>query len=170
MIPDTVLTSIATVCQQVAHLLRRRRKRLCEFFQLHVQPLFQHLVTVHEDYTQGLFDLLVTIESCPGDDLVTEESVVQQKRQLEQLSFLIRKLSNAIIASPLARIPDRRQSDRAGELVFEFAWSVRDYFRKSLGDPQPLDHGMTYTRDCLSSAIAFTTAQCPARKLFVKEC
>jgi hypothetical protein len=138
--------TITTICNQLIGLIKARRLGQRQLFSDHIEPIFQQLTDIHEDYKSGVREIAALIEDYTVQPVAIRDAIIEKKHQLAHIRQLVFDLNEACLLSPYSqsapRTPDKPRNVK--EAAFEFARTVHDYFEFTTGDLRPPKPGMTW--------------------------
>ena len=128
--------TIAKICDRLIRLIETRRLHDRQFFDSQVQPLFEHLLNIHEDYVACIAEIVAVIDDFSVDPTSVRETIVEKRQGLRHIRQLVYDLNLVLMSFSYAKVPGTPDDPTsAKEAAFEFALAVFDYFRSSAGDP-----------------------------------
>jgi hypothetical protein len=141
-----VFDTITTICNQLIGLIKARRLGQRQLFADHIEPIFQQLTDIHEDYNSAVGEIVALIEDYTVQPETIHDTIIAKKHQLEHIRQLVFDLNEACLLSPYSKSAPRSPGNprNVREAAFEFARAVQAYFEFTTGRLRPPMPGMTW--------------------------
>ena len=138
--------AITKICNHLIELIKARRLGQRQLFSDHIEPIFQQLTEIHEDYKSGVAEIVALIEDYTVQPTTIRDTIIDKKQQLEHIRQLVFDLNKACLLSPYSQSVPRSPGNprNVKEAAFEFAQTIHLYFRFSTGDMPPPFPEMTW--------------------------
>ncbi len=117
----TAISGIKTITELLIKLFESRTVNRRDFFESQIEPIFQYLLKIHEDYIGAVAEVIGFLNEFTYSSESIRESLIDRKRKLEHIRSLVRNLADSI------------HSTSSEKLGYNFAWSVVYYFSFSIG-------------------------------------
>lgn len=94
-------------------------------FSDYIEPMFNNMIAIHQDYQTNLFEILQMIEASEGDTSEIRKSIIKKKFQLDHIRQLIASLRIAR-GSPFYYTCEKPKNRKEATTIF--LSSIYDYF------------------------------------------
>ena len=153
-----IVSAITEICDRLIGLIKDRDAAKRKLFESEIQPLFDRLLAVHQDYVGSIAEIADLLENNRGSKAKIRAAITSKQREFAPVRQVIIDLGSEL---------GNRTKDR-DNLVASFARAVYAYFFLSLGpafDARPVIVSryrglLTYLAEWENERI--TRAQCAA--------
>ena len=140
----TILFSISAICEKLAGLIRARQLHDQNYFDVAVEPIFNHMLLVHENYISCFGTIVSELIDADIPASAIRDRMQMNKQALAHIRLLVGNLNKTLLGSWYARPPKTYKDAGLRESAFTFAYAVYKYFQRTTGDPQPALQACTW--------------------------
>ena len=121
---STTINSVKVICDLLLSLIKHGSAERKNVFESHVEPVFQQMLAIHEDYISVIAEVIRLLQDYSTSPEEIRDTLVDRKRKLEHIRRLVLELAQALEAA---------RHENLSNPVHAFAKSIVFYFWSTAG-------------------------------------